>query len=69
MMQTLTKTELAWIYSALEHESLRSIKAMNESKYGSLEYQLAEHNRDKLRGTMHKVHSILNDGCKRIAVK
>ena len=68
-MQTITKTELAWIYSALEHEVKRSISVMNDHEYGSLEYQLAEHNKEKLRGTMNKIHAILNDGSKRIAVK
>lgn len=47
-MQTITKTELAWIYSALEHEVMRSVEAMNDSDYGSLEYQLAEHNKEKI---------------------
>lgn len=68
-MQTITKTELAWIYSALEHEVMRSVEAMNDSDYGSLEYQIAEHNKEKLRGTMNKIHAILNEGSKRIAVK
>ena len=68
-MQTITKTELAWIYSALEYEVMRNVEAMNDFDYDSLEYQLAKHNKEKLRGTMNKIHAVLNDGNKRIAVK
>lgn len=69
MMQTLTKTELAWIYSALEKEVKQNVNIMNQFEVGSLEYQLAEHKRDAFRGTMHKIHSVLNDGSKRICIK
>lgn len=69
MMQTLTKTELAWIYKALEREAIRNTKAMNQCAYGSLEYGIAELGRDNARSVMHKIHNAMNDDSKRIRIK
>ena len=69
MMQTFTKTELAWIYASLDKEVNHNIQVISKTKVGSLEYHLAEHKRDTLRGVMHKIHTVLNDGSKRICIK
>lgn len=68
MMQTLSKTELAWIYKAMEKEAMRNIKAMNQSEVGSPIYHLAELGRDNARNVMHKIHTALNEGSKRIKI-
>ena len=69
MMQSFTKTELAWIYDALEHESEKSIKVMQESEEGSPLFHLAELSRDNLQSVMHKIHEAMNGESKRIAIK
>jgi len=69
MMQTLTKKELAWIYSALEKEVNEAIEVMNQSENNNLVRHLAECKRDALRGTMHKIHTALNESSKRIGIK
>lgn len=69
MMQTFTKTELSWIYKALEREAMRNIEAMNQCEVGSPAYYLAELGRDNARSTMHKIHTVLNEGSKRIRIK
>lgn len=69
MMQTLTKTELSWIYKAMEKEAIRNIETMNQCEAGSPAYSLAELGRDNARSVMHKIHTILNEGSKRIQIK
>lgn len=69
MMQSFTKTELAWIYEALKHETIRKIEQMKECEIGSPAYHLAELARDNTRTTMYKIHEALNGNCKRIAIK
>lgn len=69
MMQTLTKTELSWIYKAMEREAMRNIEMMNQCETGSPAYHLAELGRDNARSVMHKIHTALNDGSKRIQIK
>ena len=69
MMQTFTKTELSWIYKALEREAIRNTKAMNQCEVGSPAYNLAELGRDNARSMMHKIHTALNEGSKRIRIK
>ena len=68
MMQTLTKTELAWIYKALEREAMRNTEMMNQCAVGSLEHGIAELGRDNARSVMHKIHAAMNDGSKRIKI-
>ena len=56
MMETLTKTELAWIYNAL-------LKVANDNAYimansedaDSVEYKLANMARENARNTMRKI--------------
>ena len=69
MMQTLTKTELSWIYKALEKEAMRNIEAMNQSEVGSPAHSLAELGRDNARSVMHKIHTAMNDGSKQMRIK
>jgi hypothetical protein len=69
MMQILTKTELSWIYKALEREAMRNIEVMNQVEEGSPVFHLAELGRDNARSVMHKIHTVLNDGSKRIQIK
>jgi hypothetical protein len=69
MMQTLSKTELAWIYNALDKEVKRKISEMNQCEAESPLFHLAELRRDNLRATMHKIHNVLNGESKRIAIK
>lgn len=68
MMQTLTKTELSWIYKAMEREAMRNVEMMNQCEAGSPAYHLAELGRDNARSVMHKIHTALNDGSKRIKI-
>ena len=71
MMQTLTKTEIAWIYSALENEVDRLNSMMNIARSENHPFagHYAECRRDGLRGVMHKLHTALNEGSKRIGIK
>lgn len=69
MMQSFTKSELAWIYNALKHEAEKSNQTMQELGENSPLFHLAELNRDNCRATMHKIHEAMNNGCKRIAIK
>ena len=69
MMQSFTKTELAWIYKALEREAIRNTKLMNQCESGSPAYNLAELGRDNARSVMYKIHTAMNDGSKRIRIK
>lgn len=69
MMQTLTKTELSWIYKALEHEAHSNAMVMANSHSDSMEYQLANLARENARSVMRKIHTALNDGSKRIQIK
>lgn len=69
MMQTLTKTELAWIYEAMKREVYAWNDAMKQCESGSPAYHLAELKRDNARSVMHKIHTAMNDGSKRIQIK
>lgn len=68
MMQTLTKTELTWIYKALEHEAHSNAYVMANSPDDSVEYKLANLARENARSVMRKIHTALNDGSKRIKI-
>lgn len=68
MMQTLTKTELAWIYKALENEAHSHAMIMVNNPTDSVEYKLANIARENARGVMRKIHTALNDGSKRIKI-
>lgn len=69
MMQSFTKTELAWIYNALDKQAIECIHVMNEAEHGNPIYHLAELKRDNIRSVMRKIHTALNDGSKRIEIK
>lgn len=68
MMQSLSKTELAWIYKALEKEAHANAYIMANSDTDSVEYKLANIARENARSVMRKVHTVLNDGSKRIQI-
>ena len=71
MMQTLTKTELAWIYSALEKDVDRFEEMMKlaEAENNAFAGHIAECRRNGLCGVMHKINTGLTDGSKRIGSK
>ena len=69
MMQTLTKTELSWIYNALKHELENNGKVFDESPRGSLEWILAHHNQECIRGVMYKIMTLRNGNAKRVAIE
>lgn len=68
-MQTLSKTELAWIYSALEKSAKEDLRTMREVGEGNIAYSLAELHKENCRSVMHKIGIMLADGDKRIAIK
>lgn len=67
-MQTLTKTELTWIYKALEHEAHSNAMIMVNTDSDSVEHKLANIARENARSVMRKIHTALNDGSKRIKI-
>ena len=68
MMQTLTKTELAWIYKALEHDAHSNAMIMVNTDADSVEHKLANLARENARSVMQKIHTVMNDGSKRIKI-
>ena len=68
MMQTLTKTELSWIYNVMEKESMQYAEVMSKCEVGSFAYNFSELARDNLRSVMRKIHNAMNDGSKRIKI-
>lgn len=68
MMQTLTRTELAWIYTALAREAHRNAIIMANNSPDSIEYKLANIERENAKSVMRKIQTIRNDSSKRIKV-
>ena len=68
MMQTLTKTELSWIYNAMQREAMRNVEMMDQCEAGSPAYHLAELGRDNARSIMHKISTMIYNGDKRIKI-
>ena len=71
MMQTLTKTEVAWVYAALESEHARLAQLIRDAERAGNGFGVyaATLRRDGLREVMHKLHTSLNNNDKRIAIK
>ena len=69
MMQTLTKTELLWIYKTLEHEAQSHAMLMANSPSDSEEYILANLARENIKSVMRKIRATIDDGSKRIQIK
>lgn len=68
IMKSLTKTELKWMYSAMENE----VKMLNEYIDGIEENSIttiAKHKIETLKATMAKIENILTSGTKRIEIK
>lgn len=68
-MQTFTKTELCWIYSALEKSAMDDLRTMQEVGDGNTAYALAELHKENMRAVMHKISTALAEDSKRIAIQ
>ena len=68
MMQTLTKTELSWIYNALAKEAHANAMIMVNSEPDSVEYKLANLARENTKSVMRKIHTVIDEGSKRIKI-
>ena len=67
-MKSLTKTELKWMYSAMEYE----IKELYDYIYELEEcgtVTIIKHKIESLKATMEKIENILASGTKRIEIK
>ena len=69
MMQTLTKTELAWIHNALLHKIQHCHEAMANYSENNPVYRLAEMDKENITATMKKICAIVEGECNRIAIK
>lgn len=69
MMKTLTKTELSWIYTALEKQAMENSIISSNAENDMFSRAIANHTMEKLHGTMDKIIAILSSGAKRIEVK
>ena len=67
-MKSLTKTELKWMYSAMENKVNMLLKYVAEAKEPT-STALAEHEIESLAMTMEKIENILANGTKRIEIK
>ena len=67
-MQTLTKTELSWIYTALREQSDKCARIMVDNPPDSIEHKLANIERENTRSVMRKIDTARNDGSKRIKI-
>lgn len=66
-MKSLTKTELKWMYSAMENE----VKALYDYIDGindNVITTLTKHKAELLKATMEKIENILASGTKRIEI-
>lgn len=66
-MKSLTKTELKWMYSAMENE----VKMLYDYIDGIAENTtttLVKHKAESLKATMEKIENILTSGTKRIEI-
>ena len=67
-MKSLTKTELKWMYSAMEYE----IKELYDYIYELEECEtvtIVKHKIESLKTTMKKIENILASGTKRVEIK
>lgn len=67
-MKSLTKTELKWMYSAMEYE----IKELYDYIYELEECEtvtIIKHRIECLKATMEKIENILASGTKRVEIK
>lgn len=69
MMQTFTKTELCWIYSALKDESMKFARIERDTEEPDIARSLAHHQKENMQSLMHKISCILSNNDKRIAIK
>ena len=69
MMETLSKTELVWIYNALRENADKNARLMVENPADSVEYQLANMARENAKATMRKIQNVIDSNSKRIAIK
>lgn len=67
-MKSLTKTELKWVYSAMEYKTNTLYDCMNKTKEPA-SVTLIKHEIECLESTMEKINDILASGTKRIEIK
>ena len=68
-MQTLTKTELVWIYNAVINTANECNWQMKDMNPKTPAYMLAELHRDNLESVARKLGAVINNNDKRIAIK
>ena len=67
-MKSLTKTELRWMYSAMENEVKMLCEYIDGIEKNSVT-TLTKHKIESLETTMKKIENILVSGTKRIEIK
>lgn len=68
-MEKLCKTELAWIYGALQDRANKNAYIMANTEVDSLEYQLANLDRENMKSVARKIQKIAEENHKRICVE
>lgn len=67
-MKSLTKTELKWMYSAMENE-VETLYNYIDGIEENATTALVKHKIESLKTTMEKINEILTSGTKRIEIK